>query len=86
MPNAYVCLQGGREGGQKSTKPAYVIHGCSLKERFNDCKDTIRESLFLLLKLSFCLKNVDFDEAAKIFFNTKQTHWGKNRDKHYFYS
>ena len=25
-------LQGGREGGQKSTKPAYVIHGCSLMQ------------------------------------------------------
>ena len=30
MPNAYYSLQGGREGGQKSKKPAYVIHGCSL--------------------------------------------------------
>ena len=29
MPNAYVWLQGGREGGQKSPKDAYVIHGCS---------------------------------------------------------
>ena len=30
MPNAYFWWQGGREGGQKSQKPAYVIHGCSL--------------------------------------------------------
>ena len=30
MPNAYYWWQGGREGGQKSQKPAYVIHGCSL--------------------------------------------------------
>ena len=30
MPNAYYWWQGGREGGQKSKKPAYVIHGCSL--------------------------------------------------------
>ena len=30
MPNAYVWWQGGREGGQKSPKHAYVIHGCSL--------------------------------------------------------
>ena len=26
----YYWLQEGREGGQKSQKPAYVIHGCSL--------------------------------------------------------
>ena len=32
MPNAYVWWQGGREGGQKSQKHAYVIQGCSLKE------------------------------------------------------
>ena len=30
MPNAYVWWQGGGEGGQKSPKHAYVIHGCSL--------------------------------------------------------
>ena len=30
MPNAYVWLPGGREGGQKCPKDAYVIHGCSL--------------------------------------------------------
>ena len=28
MPNAYYWWLGGREGGQKSQKPAYVIHGC----------------------------------------------------------
>ena len=33
MPNAYVWWQGGREGGQKSPKHAYVIHGCSLTIR-----------------------------------------------------
>ena len=32
MPNAYYWWQGGREGGQKSQKPAYVIHGCSLDQ------------------------------------------------------
>ena len=32
MPNAYYWLQGGREGGQKSQKPAYVTHGCSLRK------------------------------------------------------
>ena len=33
MPNAYYWLQGGREGGQNSQKPAYVIHGCSLSKK-----------------------------------------------------
>ena len=36
MPNAYYWWQGGREGGQKSQKPAYVIHGCSLMKLISD--------------------------------------------------
>ena len=40
MPNAYYWWQEGREGGQKSQKPAYVIHGCSLKH-FRTCDYTV---------------------------------------------
>ena len=53
MPNAYYWWQGGREGGQESQKPAYVIHGCSLsnyktrrrKLRVNFSGEVVQSSL-----------------------------------------
>ena len=50
MPNAYYWLQGGREGGQNSQKPAYVIHGCSLTLVLNIISNQI-------IKISIIRKN-----------------------------
>ena len=44
----------GEGGGQKSQKPAYVIHGCSLKEAFF----TDMKNFSFYLAKSFCTQKV----------------------------
>ena len=67
MPNAYYWLQGGREGGQKSQKPAYVIYGCSL----NDC----RVNLQIVHKIK-CPYGITFiKENVHRKWNVHTTHW-----------
>ena len=36
--------EGGREGGQKSQKPAYVIHGCSPKNSTKNSLKTLKNT------------------------------------------
>ena len=89
MPNAYYWWQGGREGGQKSQKPAYVIHGCSLEDifhvsnqvswilaiRFRSQVETKITTLFTLAKLRNFLKMMHFFTQNEQHFNQGHSDW-----------
>ena len=54
MQNAYYWLQEGREGGQNSQKPAYVIHGCSPENAIIIQKEFVLQNWRQGQLFSFC--------------------------------